>query len=50
MEILSETYKKLEKGKWVSVGGWHDTKETYDLIFSTHDTFLKEEKSIESKM
>eukprot|EP00301_Raphidiophrys_heterophryoidea_P018545 c3543_g1_i1.p1 GENE.c3543_g1_i1~~c3543_g1_i1.p1 ORF type:complete len:249 (-),score=51.57 c3543_g1_i1:25-771(-) len=35
-----ETYKALEKGKWVKVGGWKTTSETHELIAHTHNQYL----------
>ena len=36
-----ETYKALEKNKWVKVGEWKDVKETKELIENTHSQFLQ---------
>lgn len=35
-----ETYKALEKDKWVRVGEWKDVDETNQLIVSTHQHYL----------
>lgn len=35
-----ETYKQLEKEKWVKIDSWKDIKETYELIKNTHSQFL----------
>eukprot|EP00301_Raphidiophrys_heterophryoidea_P023052 c7055_g1_i1.p1 GENE.c7055_g1_i1~~c7055_g1_i1.p1 ORF type:complete len:257 (-),score=75.68 c7055_g1_i1:74-817(-) len=35
-----ETYKALEKGKWVKVGGWKTTSETHELLAHTHNQYL----------
>ena len=34
-----ETYKILEKDKWVKVGDWKDKKETYKLIEESHKKY-----------
>lgn len=34
-----ETYKHLEKNKWVKVGDWNDIKETEELIVRTHESY-----------
>lgn len=36
-----ETYKLLEKDKWVKVGDWKNKKETYELINRTHENYKK---------
>ena len=36
-----ETYKMLERGKWVKVGGWKGTDDTIDLLQRTHETYKK---------
>lgn len=36
------TYKRLEKNKWVKIGGWHGTEETRKLVETAHATFLKQ--------
>ena len=36
-----ETYKLLEKDKWVKVGDWKNKEETYDLIKRTHENYKK---------
>ena len=38
-----ETYKILEKDKWVKVGDWKNKKETYELIEKSHEKY-KEKK------
>lgn len=35
-----ETYKALEKDKWVRIGGWKGKEETYKLIIKTHQAFM----------
>ena len=37
-----ETYKTLEKDKWVKIGEWKGLQETYALIEETHGEFLKQ--------
>jgi|TARA_B110000483_G_scaffold143863_1_gene171775 inorganic pyrophosphatase len=37
-----ETYKTLEKEKWVKIGGWKDKNEAFKLIKSTHQKYKKE--------
>ncbi|CBJ27682.1 Inorganic diphosphatase [Ectocarpus siliculosus] len=44
-----ETYKQLEKSKWVKVGGWKGTTDTHELIDKTHQKFLEEKKRIKGK-
>lgn len=34
-----ETYKALEKNKWVKVGDWKDTQETLNLIKTTNNNY-----------
>lgn len=34
-----ETYKILEKNKWVKVGDWKDKDDTFKLIESSHEKF-----------
>ena len=34
-----ETYKILEKNKWVNVGDWKDNEETYKLIENSHEKY-----------
>jgi len=41
-----ETYKQLEKGKWVKVGEWKNTKDTYDLIEKTYQQYMQNQKVI----
>jgi inorganic pyrophosphatase len=36
-----ETYKSLEKKKWVKIGGWKGTEDTLALIEETHRTYLR---------
>jgi len=42
-----ETYKTLEKEKWVKIGGWKDKNEAFKLIKSTHEKY-KREKNLSS--
>jgi len=35
-----ETYKKLEKNKWVKVGTWYNTEDTLKLICETHANYM----------
>ena len=35
-----ETYKSLEKEKWVKIGVWKDTSEAYSLIKHTHEKYI----------
>ncbi|CAM9887414.1 unnamed protein product [Ectocarpus sp. 4 AP-2014] len=44
-----ETYKQLEKSKWVKVGGWKGTTDTHELIEKTNEKFLEEKKGIKDK-
>ncbi|CAM9430070.1 unnamed protein product [Ectocarpus fasciculatus] len=44
-----ETYKQLEKSKWVKVGGWKGTMDTHELIEKTHEKFLDEKKRVKGK-
>ena len=37
-----ETYKTLEKEKWVKVGGWKNKDDAFNLIKSTHEKYKKE--------
>ena len=37
-----ETYKSLEKEKWVKVGEWRSLEDAYNLIKSTHEKYTKE--------
>lgn len=39
-----ETYKSLEKEKWVKVGGWRDLNEAHNLINLTHEKYILEKK------
>lgn len=39
-----ETYKKLEKDKWVKVGGWKNKDDAIELINKTHDFYMLEKK------
>lgn len=39
-----ETYKSLEKEKWVKVGGWNDLNEAHNLINLTHEKYILEKK------
>lgn len=39
-----ETYKTLEKEKWVKVGGWKNKDEALDLINKTHECYVSEKK------
>tara|TARA_Y200000002_G_scaffold353923_1_gene333782 strand:- start:2110 stop:2691 length:582 start_codon:yes stop_codon:yes gene_type:complete len=39
-----ETYKTLEKEKWVKVGGWKNKDEALDLINQTHEFYMNEKK------
>ena len=34
-----ETYKALEKDKWVKVGSWNDVEETQNLVEETHKNY-----------
>ena len=34
-----ETYKALEKNKWVKVGSWKDVDETQQLVETTHQNY-----------
>ena len=38
-----QTYKSLEKEKWVKVGGWRGSEDTLILIERTHATFKEKE-------
>eukprot|EP00752_Nemacystus_decipiens_P004562 g4164.t1 len=40
-----ETYKQLEKSKWVKVGGWKGTTDTHELIEQTHKRYLAGKRS-----
>lgn len=40
-----ETYKALEKAKWVRVGGWKGTQDAYNLVEQTHKAFQDKKKS-----
>eukprot|EP00903_Cladosiphon_okamuranus_P019533 g17964.t1 len=40
-----ETYKQLEKSKWVKVGGWKGTTDTHELIEQTHERYLSGKRS-----
>ena len=42
-----ETYKSLEKEKWVKIGSWKNTQEAYQLINTTYSKY-KLEKSLSS--
>lgn len=42
-----ETYKSLEKEKWVKIGSWKNTQEAYQLINTTYCKY-KLEKSLSS--
>ena len=42
-----ETYKTLEKEKWVKIGGWKNKDEAFKLIKSTHEKY-KREKNLSS--
>ncbi|CAM9128221.1 unnamed protein product [Phaeothamnion confervicola] len=44
-----ETYKALERQKWVRVGGWKGTEDTHNLIRSTHKAFLDKQKALAEK-
>mmetsp|Transcript_31773 Transcript_31773/g.77432 ORF Transcript_31773/g.77432 Transcript_31773/m.77432 type:complete len:309 (-) Transcript_31773:329-1255(-) len=44
-----ETYKMLEKDKWVKVGGWKGTEDAMILVKETHQTY-KAEKAEKSKV
>ena len=44
-----ETYKALEKSKWVKVGGWKGTEDTHALIESTHKTYVEKKRVGEIK-
>ena len=39
-----ETYKTLEKEKWVKIGVWEDTIEAHHLIKKTHEKYINEKK------
>tara|TARA_B100001287_G_C22676784_1_gene528138 strand:- start:1152 stop:1673 length:522 start_codon:yes stop_codon:yes gene_type:complete len=39
-----ETYKALEKEKWVKVGSWLDVKATHELINKTHNKYIESQK------
>ena len=39
-----ETYKVLEKKKWVKIGIWKNTNDTYDLIDISHKKYISEIK------
>ena len=39
-----ETYKTLEKEKWVKVGGWKNKDEALDLINQTHEFYMNKKK------
>ena len=36
------TYKKLEKDKWVKIGGWKGTDDTIELIKQSHENYKKQ--------
>ena len=36
-----ETYKKLEKKKWVKIKDWSSRDETYELILRTQQIYLE---------
>lgn len=37
-----ETYKSLEKEKWVKVGDWKNLDDAYNLIKITHEKYTRE--------
>jgi len=39
-----ESYKTLEKEKWVKVGGWCNKKDAHDLIKKTNEKYITEKK------
>ena len=39
-----ETYKSLEKEKWVKVGNWENRQEAFHLIKDTHNKYMIEIK------
>ncbi|KAM3567134.1 hypothetical protein VYU27_010715, partial [Nannochloropsis oceanica] len=39
-----EQYKVLEKEKWVKVGGWRGTQDTYSLVEKTHVAYREAKK------
>tara|TARA_A100001015_G_scaffold283691_1_gene349245 strand:- start:2433 stop:2966 length:534 start_codon:yes stop_codon:yes gene_type:complete len=41
ISIFFETYKLLEKKKWVKIKDWSSEKETYELIKTTYDLYQK---------
>ena len=39
-----ETYKILEKDKWVKVGDWKNKEETFSLIKNSHNKYMENKK------
>ena len=48
ISVFFETYKILEKKKWVKVKDWSSEEETISLIEQTHKDFLKKKSSKEN--
>jgi inorganic pyrophosphatase len=44
-----ETYKTLEKGKWVRVGEWKGTADAKQLVESTHIAYCNEQQAKSKK-
>ena len=42
ISVFFETYKILEKKKWVKVQDWSNEKETLELIENTYNTYFSE--------
>jgi len=39
--VFFDTYKRLEKKKWVKITGWSTETETMELVKRTHNEHLK---------
>ena len=39
-----ETYKILEKDKWVKVGDWKNKEDTFNLIKNSHNKYMENKK------
>tara|TARA_B100000424_G_C22945740_1_gene503450 strand:+ start:21594 stop:22124 length:531 start_codon:yes stop_codon:yes gene_type:complete len=39
ISVFFETYKLLEKKKWVKIKDWSNERETFELIQTTHDKY-----------
>lgn len=44
ISLFFESYNKLEKDKWVKVGGWKGTEDTQDLLERTHKAWIVEKR------